>query len=100
LEYTPGEIARNLPNYYDYFWDIKYDDTAITYDQYYDSVTSLQLLTNIETPYFGSFQIYKADKENYDFQVNMFLNSTSSQAVPYFSQFIYQSILSTVKPEI
>lgn len=35
-----------------------------------------------------------------DFQVNMFLNTTSSQAVPYFSQFIYQAILQTVRPSI
>ena len=30
----------------------------------------------------------------------MFLNSTSSQAVPYFSQFMYESILKTVDPTI
>ena len=53
---------------------------------------------DFEPPFFGSFQIYKADKENNDFQVNMFLNTTSNQVVPYFSQFVYQSILSTVKP--
>lgn len=55
-------------------------------------------MANFEPPSFGSFQIYKADKENNDFQVNMFLNTTSNQVVPYFSQFVYQSILSTVKP--
>jgi len=35
-----------------------------------------------------------------EFQINMFLNSTSSQAVPYFSQFIYQSILKTMQPDL
>ena len=49
---------------------------------------------------FGSFQIYKADSLNLDFQVNMFVNATSAMSVPYFSQYIYQSILKTAKPEI
>ena len=40
-EYTPQEIAQNLPSYDDGFWEITYDSTAdITYEEYYDNVAA------------------------------------------------------------
>lgn len=40
-EYTPQEIAQNLPSYDDGFWEISYDSTAnITYKEYYDNVAA------------------------------------------------------------
>ena len=56
--------------------------------------------TQVPEPYrFGSYQIYKADKGNNEFQINMFVNATSQQSVPYFSQYMYESILTNVNPD-
>lgn len=35
---------------------------------------------------------------NNNFQINLFVNATSSVSVPYFSQYIYQSIIATASP--
>ena len=52
-------------------------------------------------PYrFGSYQVYKADMENYDFQINVFVNSTSDMSIPYFHQYMYESILKNVNPNV
>ena len=46
-------------------------------------------------PYrFGSYQFYKTDPTN--FQINLFTNATSTSSIPYFSQYIYQSIIASV----
>ena len=49
---------------------------------------------------FGSYQFYKADIDKHSYQVNMFVDITSSRVVPYFSQYIYQAILKTVNPNL
>lgn len=54
-----------------------------------------------QQPYrFGSYQVYKADSAAFNFQVNVFVNSTSQQSVPYFHQYMYQSILKNVNSKI
>jgi len=69
----------NLPNYED-FWEITYDSGSVnnTYEEYYDAVDAQKLVDEPEPYRFGSYQIYKADKDTMDFQVSMFLNTTSA----------------------
>ena len=41
-----------------------------------------------------------ANKAKNNFQINMFVNATSQVSVPYFAQYIYESIFKTVTPGI
>jgi len=52
-------------------------------------------------PYrFGSYEIFKAEKTAWDFQVNVFVNATSQQTVPYFHQYMYDSIFTNVNKDL
>ena len=42
--------------------------------------------------------MYKADKDAHDYQINVFVNATSQVSIPYFHQYMYESILSNAKP--
>ena len=49
---------------------------------------------------FGSYQFYKLDNNSHSYQFNMWVDTTSSRVVPYFSQYMYHAILQTVSPSI
>ena len=52
-----------------------------------------------EKPYrFGSYQVYNADRTNHNYQVNVFVNATSLESVPYFHQYMYDTLLDNIKP--
>lgn len=49
-----------------------------------------------EKPYrFGSYEIFRVDKANQNYQVNAHLNLTSQDAAAFYPQFMYESILKT-----
>ena len=97
--YLPGDILKNLPDY-DSYWQLtsQTNEVAPKYTDYYTSVTDQQYIGDAKPYRFGSYQFYMTDKENFNFQINMFVNATSAVSVPYYSQYIYQSIIATVAP--
>ena len=89
-----------MPDYDSYF-EVTYNDQAdITYREYYDFVCDQKHVGDALPYRFGSYQIFRADAKKYDFQVNLFVNATSNESIPYFQQYIFDAILKTVDPEI
>ena len=86
---------------YETYWDLQpQDQTDITYREYYDYVCDQQKVGESEPYRFGSYQVFRADAKKYDFQVNLYVNATSTSSVAYFHQYMYEAILKTVDPEI
>ena len=49
----------------------------------------------------GSYQMFKAEKNPPNFQVSVLTSTTgTNRSLLYFSQYIYESILKTVDPDI
>lgn len=44
--------------------------------------------------------MFLADSQENQYQFNLFVNATSQASVPYFSQYMYESILSNAKSSI
>lgn len=44
---------------------------------------------------FVSYQIYEADSSTLDIKINTFVNTTSSDVMGYFPQYMYESALKT-----
>ena len=58
--------------------------TVESYKEFYDVVTTAQFETPIEPYRFGSYEVYQANADDNNFQVNVFVNATSLMSVPYF----------------
>ena len=98
--WTPEDFASNLPGPSDY-WSIEYnDDDTLKYKQFYKAVEAQRYVGDPEPYRFGAYEFFRANKDTYEFCANVFLNTTSSQVVPYFTQYLYSSILKTANPKI
>lgn len=98
--WTPEDFAANLPGPEDY-WQIEYnDDPDIKYKKFYKAVEAQRYVGDPEPFRFGSMEFFRANKDTYEFCTNVFFNTTSSQVVPYFTQYLYESILKTANPNI
>ena len=96
---TPEDIYTKLPDY-DSYWKVTTTDQTDTWNDYYQEVGE-QRFVGDELPYrFGSYEIYKADTSAQEYQVNVYVNATSDQAVPYFAQYMYEAILANVNDGI
>jgi hypothetical protein len=92
-------LAENLPSASTYF-DVTFDSTYTSYNEFYSAINEQQFVGASEPYRFGSYEVYKASQKNYDFQINMFVNATSEVSVPYFSQYMYESIFTSVRSDI
>lgn len=66
---------------------------------YYNEVVDQQYIGDAKPYRFGNYQFYKSSSTDYNFEVNLLVNATSTVSVPYYSQYIYQSIIKTAKKE-
>ena len=86
---SPHDLAEKLPDYPNY-WTIEYNkETELTYQKFYEEVNATQLEGDPQPYRFGTYQIYQADRDLNRFQVNVFVNATSQESVPYFQQYMY-----------
>lgn len=60
---------------------------------FYDQVTQQQLIGDSDPYRYGSYAVYKANKDSHDFEITSYINSTSSFTAAYFPQFMYESVL-------
>jgi ATP-binding cassette subfamily A (ABC1) protein 3 len=89
-------MYNNLPNVTSPSqpFQVEYIQPA-NYSEFYNQVYEYR---NVEplTPYrYGSYQVYQANKNNNQYQVNNFVNTTSQDVAALYPQFIYTSILRT-----
>jgi len=82
------------------YFEVTYESDYSGYDEYYKAVDDQQFVGEEEPYRFGSYQIYQADKTANNYQVSTFVNATSQMSVPYFHQYMYESILSNVDSNI
>ena len=80
---------------------MSYNDTQdLKWKDFYNAIADQRFDGPAEPYRFGSYQIYKADSDKQQYQVNMFVNATSESSVPFYSQYIYEAILKNVNSDI
>jgi hypothetical protein len=95
-QFRPSEFASNLPDGTDY-WDVTYyqpTDQTKLFD-FYNKVFEERTVGSPKPYRFGSYEIYQADKDNHIYQVNSYLNLTSSDVTEFFPYYMYESIIRT-----
>lgn len=95
--YTTEELYGNLPGTFgsDGNWDTQYNSSGLVSVKYYTNVYNLSLTGNPEPYRFGSYEVFKADKTNNDYQFATMLNLTSPMVAAYYPQYMYESLLKT-----
>lgn len=76
-------------------WDTQYNSSGAVSLKYYINVYNLSLTGAPEPFRYGSYEIFKADKTNNDYQFATMMNLTSPMVAAYYPQFMYESILKT-----
>lgn len=91
----PNVLYNNLPGTFgaDGNWDGQFNSSGIISTQFYNKVYDLSLSGNPNPYRYGSYEIYRSDLGNQQYEFATMMNITSAMVTAYYPQFMYESIL-------
>ena len=69
--------------------------TVDTYDEFFDEVYNYRMDLPLYPYKYGSFQLFQANRNNHQIQINQFLNITSQDVSGIYPQYLYAALFKT-----